>query len=123
MTVDARFVDVSCRGLRLGEKVKLRDTGDEGGFLDHEAPMPVGSWLHVQDADGQVREARVVGVVEQDTSAKAAPGMRIAWRVEPAAAAQAPEAEAAVPPAEENEGPAAAGEGGKKGRRKGKKGR
>lgn len=76
--MDAVIVDVTYRGLRMAEGARFVGD-DEGGFVEVEAPLPVGSQLTVCRESGDPREARVLGVVEQEASAKSPPGMRIAF--------------------------------------------
>lgn len=80
-----RVVDVTYRGLRVAKGVKLADGGEQG-FLEVDAPLPVGTRVTVEGEGGFRVDARVVGVVEQGTA-----GMRLDWAppkvaVEPAAA-------------------------------------
>lgn len=84
-----RLVDVTYRGLRVARGAKLLDAaGGEQGFVELEAPLPVGTRVTlVGEGDFRV-DARVVGVVEQDGGgaaspggAKATPGMRLDWAV------------------------------------------
>jgi hypothetical protein len=97
MSTDARFVDVSYRGLKVAVRARLLGSGPDG-FVEVEAPMPVGTRLTL--TGDVIAEVQVVGVVEQESGAKSPPGMRIAW----AAAAAVPkpepepEPEAAVEP-------------------------
>jgi len=138
------FVDVTCRGLRVAHRARFQPGPDGGGFVEHEAPLPVGTPLVIL-ADGQApRAACVVAVVEQESGARSAPGMRVAGLAAgvPTAVAGAPTQ--AVPvagepgadvtlrtpmnldaapldgaPADADEGePAAAGKKGRKGRRR-----
>lgn len=97
MTGDAQTVDVTYRGLKVATGARLVQSGPGVGFLEVEAPLPVGSRLTLS---GPVTlEARVTGVVEQESGAKTVAGMRIAWG-EPAAAARPASAPAkAVEPA------------------------
>ncbi len=77
------FVEVRYRGLRLAEKARFHESPG-GGFVELEAPMPVGTPLALVFADGD-KPARVTAIVEQEASAKSPPGMRVAWDAVPAA--------------------------------------
>src|SRR5687768_3924143 len=77
MSQDSEFVDLTYRGLRIAHKAKLREDG-EGSFVEHEAPLPVGTPLVVVRESGE-KTARVIGVVEQEAGAKSPPGMRLVW--------------------------------------------
>jgi hypothetical protein len=79
------FVDVAYRGLRVAQKARWQEGDDGQGFLEHEAPLPVGSRLALTLESG-AREALVVGVVEQEAGAKSPPGMRLRWADVPAQA-------------------------------------
>lgn len=68
-----RLVDVTYRGLRVAKGAKLAETGEQG-FLELDAPLPVGTRVTLAAEDGFRVEARVVGVVEQGAA-----GMRLDW--------------------------------------------
>src|SRR3989304_342277 len=36
-------VDVTCRGLRVAHRARFQPGPDGGGFVEHEAPLPVGT--------------------------------------------------------------------------------
>lgn len=68
-----RLVEVTYRGLPVARGAKLADSGEQG-FLELDAPLPVGTRVTVT-GDGDFRvEARVVGVVEHGAT-----GMRLDW--------------------------------------------
>src|SRR5215470_5591683 len=71
------FVDVSYRGLRVAARAKMTEAGPEAGFVEVEAPLPVGTRLNL--TGDATLEVRVMGVVEQESGAKSPPGMRVAW--------------------------------------------
>jgi hypothetical protein len=79
------FVEVRYRGLRLAEKARFHEAPD-GGFVELEAPMPVGTSLAIVVGSGPDGEkpARVIGVVEQEAGAKSPPGVKVAWDAVPA---------------------------------------
>jgi hypothetical protein len=94
MATEARFVDLTYRGLKVAARARLVETGKDAAFVEIEAPLPVGSRLMV---GGDVTSAaRVVGVVEQESGAKSPPGMRLALGA--AAAVVARPAPAPPPP-------------------------
>jgi hypothetical protein len=79
MTTEARFVDLTCRGLRVAQKARLSLESPTVGFLEIEAPLPIGTRVQVAgEGDFQV-EARVTKVIEQEAGARSPPGMRIDW--------------------------------------------
>src|SRR5687767_9800739 len=84
-------VEISYRGIRVTQG-KLEGDGDPG-FLPYEAPLPVGTRVLVHVEGETPREAIVSQVVEQDSSAKSPPGMKLRW------AAPAPVITDSVPPA------------------------
>jgi hypothetical protein len=71
------FVDVAYRGLEVGRRLKLHDVGPNTGYLEHGAPMPVGSGLVMRTDDGLSIPVVVIRVHEQVAGADMAPGMRI----------------------------------------------
>ena len=75
-------VEITYRGIRVG-RAKLEGEGDPG-FFPHEAPLPVGTRVMVYGDEGPPREAIVTSVVEQESTAKSPPGMKLRWA--PAAA-------------------------------------
>lgn len=87
MGTETRFVDITYRGLRVAAKAKLVEQAPMTGFVEVEAPLPVGTQVTVVDGEQSVA-ARVLAVVEQEAGAKSPPGMRITW---------APVAERVVP--------------------------
>jgi hypothetical protein len=115
MTQDARFVDLTCRGLRVAQKARLNLESGTVGFLEIEAPLPIGTRVQVTGEGDFHVDARVTKVVEQEAGAKSPPGMRLDWtppitvtQVTPpppiAAEAEAAEEEA-EPPATESSPP------------------
>jgi hypothetical protein len=85
---EVRFVDVTYRGLRVAQRARCLDAGGGALFVEHEAPLPVGSTVAIIEraaADGSAgpvdaapaRRARVAAVVEQEAGAKSPPGMRL----------------------------------------------
>ena len=77
MAPDARFVDVTYRGLRVATRARLTESESGVGFVEVEAPLPVGTKIKL--GGDTTAEARVTGVVEQEAGAKSPPGMRIVW--------------------------------------------
>jgi len=75
------FVELRFRGLRLAEKARFEEAPG-GGFVEHEAPLPVGTSIALVFPEGE-KVARVTGVVEQEANAQSPPGMRIAWDAVP----------------------------------------
>jgi hypothetical protein len=81
MSLEGRFVDLTCRGLRVAQKARLTPESESAGFVELEAPLPIGTRVQLT-GDGDFRvEARVVKVVEQEAGAKSPPGMRLDWSV------------------------------------------
>ncbi len=78
MGTETRFVDITYRGLKVAAKAKLVEQSPEVGFVELDAPLPVGTAVVLEDG-GQPVRARVTGVVEQESGAKSAAGMKIAW--------------------------------------------
>lgn len=64
------YVDLTYRGLPLGNRVKLTEVQPEAGFLHLVDPMPVGTAIMVVAGDGPVFEVTVVEVREHKS-----PGM------------------------------------------------
>jgi hypothetical protein len=79
MTTEARFVDLTCRGLRVAQKARLNLESPTVGFLEIEAPLPIGTRVQVTGEGDFTVDARVTKVVEQEAGAKSPPGMRIDW--------------------------------------------
>lgn len=75
-------MDLSYRGLALGNRVKLTDAPPHTGFLEWSTPMPVGTTLMVNTHEGVSFEVVVVEVREQTD-----PGMVVKPVVSPAAQA------------------------------------
>ena len=71
------FVDVSYRGLEVGRRLKLHDVGPNTGYLEHGAPMPVGSGLMMRTDEGLSIPVVVIRIHEQVAGAELPPGMRI----------------------------------------------
>lgn len=74
------FVDLTYRGLTLGRKVKLTQVRPSSGYLEHVAPMPVGTSIGIASDDGTLFDAVVTDVREQ--SGDAPPGMTVRPRLE-----------------------------------------
>jgi len=92
MAPDARFVDVTYRGLRVATRARLTESAPGTGFVEVEAPLPVGTQIKL--GGDTTEDARVTGVVEQEAGAKSPPGMRIVWGEEAAPAKPVAVAEA-----------------------------
>ena len=71
-------VEVTYRGIKV---VRGRLEPAEGciGFVQYEAPLPVGTRVVVHVEGEAPRAALVAGVVEQEAGAKSPPGMRLRW--------------------------------------------
>jgi|SRR5215470_10853476 len=97
MAPDARFVDVTYRGLRVATRARLTESAPGTGFVEVEAPLPVGTQIKL--SGDTTEDARVTGVVEQEAGAKSPPGMRIVWgeKAAPAKPVAVPEAEGVAP--------------------------
>lgn len=94
MGTETRFVDITYRGLKVAARAKLVNETANAGFIEVDAPLPVGTRITLVD-NGQSIPARVQGVVEQESGAKSPPGMRVAWgeAIERKAALVVPEPE------------------------------
>jgi len=74
---DEMFVNVTYRGLVMGERLRLRPIDAASAHVEHSAPMPVGTELVVV-SDGEVRTVvRVAQVHEQHEAATEPRGMRV----------------------------------------------
>jgi hypothetical protein len=73
---ESQFVDVSFRGLELGQRLELRDFGPRTAFLAVGAPLPVGTEVVVATYEGFSFPARVAHVDEQVEGGDP-PGMRL----------------------------------------------
>jgi len=71
------LVDVSFRGLKVATQARLQESMPGVGFVEVDAPLPVGTRL-VVSGEPPI-EVRVTGVVEQEAGAKSPPGMRLSW--------------------------------------------
>lgn len=71
------FVDVSWRGLEVGKRVKLHAVRADNAYVDHAAPMPVGTMLAIRTDEGYEITASVVRVHEQVGGSTEVPGMQI----------------------------------------------
>jgi hypothetical protein len=86
MTVESQTVDVTYRGLKVATGARFVAAGPGAGFVEVDAPLPVGTRLVLS---GELaKEVRVTGVVEQEAGTKTVAGMRLGW-AEPAAKAEA----------------------------------
>lgn len=99
MPAEARFVDVTYRGLPVATQARLTETGAETAFVELEAPLPVGTRVALSGA--LALEVRVTAVTEQEAATKSPPGMQIAWgaaavAIRPVRAEQPPVAERAT---------------------------
>lgn len=101
---ETRFVDVSYRGLRIAQRAKLSESGPAVGFVEVEAPLPVGTRVSLAAEGGFAVEATVTAVVEQEAGAKSPPGMRVEWAAPPAAAVEAEAEDVADEPATPTDG-------------------
>jgi hypothetical protein len=72
-----RLVDVQYRDMELGRCLTLSLVGPTTAYIEHPAPMPVGTCLDLITDEGMRIPSRVVQVCEQVVSAEVAPGMRI----------------------------------------------
>lgn len=93
-------MDVSWRGLEVGKRVKLHAVRADNAYVDHAAPMPVGTVLAIRTDEGLEITASVVRVHEQVGGSSEVPGMQIV-PLDLAGAAQAwwtARVEAAPPP-------------------------
>ncbi|MBI4509395.1 MAG: hypothetical protein HY698_07140 [Deltaproteobacteria bacterium] len=75
------FVDVTYHGLRVAQRARFQLAAEDSGFVETEAPLPVGTTLRLE-GEGMNREARVISIVEQESSAKSPPGMLVSWKTE-----------------------------------------
>jgi hypothetical protein len=71
------FVDVTYRGLDLGRRQRLCEVGPTTAYLEHPAPMPVGTRLELSTDVGVVLGVEVARVHEQIAGAERTPGMRV----------------------------------------------
>lgn len=69
------FVGASSRGVELGRRLALSEIGPTSAYLEHPAPMPVGSELRITGDDGVELGVVVVRVCEQVAGADRSPGM------------------------------------------------
>jgi hypothetical protein len=72
------LVDLSYRGLSLGQRIKLTRVEAASGYLEMPAPMPVGTSIAIATDDGLTLDAIVTEVHEQAGGATVAPGMQVA---------------------------------------------
>lgn len=70
------FVDVSYRGLEVGRRIRLAEVGPSTAYLEHGAPLPVGSEIALLTDHGLTVAATVLRVYEQ-VAGVSSPGMRI----------------------------------------------
>src|ERR1700750_3355691 len=76
------FVGFTYRGVALGRRVKLPQVRPSSGYVEHQAPMPVGTSIGIASEDGTLFEATVTQVVEQPGGAEGPPGMTIRPRLD-----------------------------------------
>lgn len=74
------FVDVTYRGLAVGEKLELTELGPTTAYLEAPQPLPVGATLDVATESGLTFSVDVIRVQEQVAGAEHAPGMRVVAR-------------------------------------------
>ena len=90
-------VDLTYRGLSLGRRVKLTQVRPSTGYLEHGAPMPVGTHVVVAADDGVAFDAAVIAVHEQVAGSDRPAGMLVAPALATAAAAAWWQARIALP--------------------------
>jgi len=74
------FVDLTYRGLALGRRVKLTQVRPSSGYLEHVAPMPVGTSIGIAGDDGTLFDAIVTDV--REAAGDAPSGMTVRPRLE-----------------------------------------
>jgi len=72
-----QFVNVSYRGIDVGQSLRLAEFGPSTAYLQVTTPMPVGTQLDLETDGGLSIAARVLRVQEQVAGAEHSPGMRI----------------------------------------------
>lgn len=70
------FVDLLYRGLPLGSRARMSQFEAQHAYVEHPAPMPVGTAISIQ-AESSPISATVVEIVEQTAGSERPPGMRI----------------------------------------------
>jgi hypothetical protein len=76
-SVSESFIDLSYRGLSIGERIRLSQVRPSSGYVESPAPMPVGTTIALTTDEGVTLEARVAGVHEQVGGSTQPPGMHI----------------------------------------------
>ena len=82
MASESPYVDLSYRGLSLGQGVKLTQIRPSTAYVEFAAPMPVGTLLGLTAQDGTVLEATVTELREQVANSDAVAGMTLRPRLE-----------------------------------------
>lgn len=75
------FVDLTYRGLVLGNRVKLTQVRPSTGYLELPTPMPVGTSIAVT-SEGAAFDAMVIESIEQVSGRDGVPGMTVRPRLE-----------------------------------------
>lgn len=82
MSASEAVVDVSYRGFELGKRVRISQFGPTTAYLEHPAPLPVGTRLEIsidpdREGGGDKIAATVLRVCEQVAGAERASGMHV----------------------------------------------
>ena len=82
MAASEAVVDVSYRGFELGKRVRISQFGPTTAYLEHPAPLPVGTRLEIsidpdREGGGDKILATVLRVCEQVAGAERAAGMHV----------------------------------------------
>lgn len=82
MVASEAVVDVSYRGFELGKRVRISQFGPTTAYLEHPAPLPVGTRLEIsidpdREGGGDKIAATVLRVCEQVAGAERTPGMHV----------------------------------------------
>jgi hypothetical protein len=80
------FVDLGYRGLSIARNVKLAQIRPSTGYLESQAPMPVGTIVSLSAEDGAAIEA-IVAEVREVAQSDRLPGMLVRPKLDGAAAA------------------------------------
>ena len=70
------FVDLGYRGLSIGKRARLAEVRPSTGYIESNAPMPVGTTLTLATEDGIAIDTTVIEVREM-ASGDRAPGMHV----------------------------------------------